>query len=538
MTDVNPEAPLPEAAAADRGSFSPASTPFLWLFVSLILLYVIGVNGFWRFQRDSALYIGLARNLAETGRLVFNGRAQPEALPGLPVLLSGVYIAFGESFLLMNLLVSATGVGTVVLAWLLYRELPLTGRQAFACTLLLGLSRTLYYYSTHLMTEVPFLFWGMLALWSGARMLRARGASSWLWCTGSAFAAAVSCTIRPVGPTVIAGLLAAVWWRSDLREQWKHRTARSAVLILPTALFLGWLAWWVASSESGPGESAYYTFVAKRGILGMVWHLLIKVPRLIEALPETMLGVDLNLPGGILLLALIVPGIVVSLRRGERILTVYAVACIAAAMLGAAGDRYLLPALPGIVYWAVLGFEPAWAWLGRRASRVGSMSAERAAKFLLAFAAASNVVRVADVIYEARQPTARDFYRVSEGEELLDYWNMVDVLNDPQDRLRESVVRHGRVLAHEGRMIHYFTGGLPTRPLHGKRARRLRTPGLVKLILAENVGYVVRDPDDDYMTAMIDEIRDGHPGALTEVRTFGALELLRVDTKKLGDPGR
>src|SRR5580658_10031941 len=62
------------------------------LFLLVVLLFLAGFNGQWRVERDSALYLTVARNLS-TGH-GYTYRAIPNNLiyPGLPSIFAGVFI--------------------------------------------------------------------------------------------------------------------------------------------------------------------------------------------------------------------------------------------------------------------------------------------------------------------------------------------------------------------------------------------------------------------------------------------------------------
>src|SRR5689334_15538396 len=57
-----------------------------WLFAAVFALYVLGFNGQWRIERDSALYLTIGRNLAEGQGYTYQGQRQQLAFPGLPLL--------------------------------------------------------------------------------------------------------------------------------------------------------------------------------------------------------------------------------------------------------------------------------------------------------------------------------------------------------------------------------------------------------------------------------------------------------------------
>ena len=228
MTDVishDTDAPAP-----------PLRRWFLLLLLAVVLLHAAGLNPYWRFQRDSPRYMGLARSLAETHTFSFNGQEHIYALPGFPAMLSLVYMGFGENFLAMNALVSLLGVGCVVLGYLLYCELSLTAFQAFACVLLLALSRTLYYYSFQILTDIPFTFFAIGALYFARRMLRAEGGERWAWCAAAAGAAAAACAVRPLGPALFAAMVAALWLRPGARAAWRVNAGLTVVLVTPVLL--------------------------------------------------------------------------------------------------------------------------------------------------------------------------------------------------------------------------------------------------------------------------------------------------------------
>ena len=85
-----------------------------------------GADDCWRFQRDSALYLTLARSLAETRTYSFDYRSHVLALPGLPGMSSLVYMTVGASYLAMNALMALFGLGCIAVACLVYRRLPLS----------------------------------------------------------------------------------------------------------------------------------------------------------------------------------------------------------------------------------------------------------------------------------------------------------------------------------------------------------------------------------------------------------------------------
>src|SRR3954463_1600664 len=66
------------------------------LFALLVVLYACSFTGRWRTNPDSAIYMSLGRNLAETGQYVYNGEHHTRYEPGLPLVIAASYRLFGE----------------------------------------------------------------------------------------------------------------------------------------------------------------------------------------------------------------------------------------------------------------------------------------------------------------------------------------------------------------------------------------------------------------------------------------------------------
>jgi 4-amino-4-deoxy-L-arabinose transferase-like glycosyltransferase len=494
-------------------SSAPARKPFLWFMLAAVALYAAGVGPHWRFQRDSALYMGLARSLAETGTYSFNYVPHTLALPGFPAMLSLIYVAFGENFLAMNVLVSLCGLGCIAAACLVFRELSLSGRQLAACVLLFGLSRTLYYYSTHVTTDVPFTLFALLGLYCGLRMLRAPGRESWFWSVAAGLAACAATSVRPFGPAVLIALMAGLWLRGGSRRDWKANAGKTLVLIVP--LGVAGAAWAVRCARvRTPGSTDYvHMAVGQWGLAGASRHAVGQVLSLVQSLTDAVLGVHMSARSetiiGAFLLLLMAAGLVASLRRGERMLSAFAVLSAGGSCLGSPGRRYLLPVLPVMVYWLVLGADALGRWLVERRGGLSVRGARPLGYGLLAAALSVNLARIGKVVYEERSP---DFYAVTEDGRMVDYFKLIGWL--------EANAPHGsQVMAYEARLLHYFTR-LKTWPLRERQldAAAGRWPPL----------YVVYDPEKDKGERGLLESMEAQPDRFERVATFGPLVLMMV----------
>ena len=143
------------------------------LLIGVTLLYLLGFNGQWRIEPDSALYLTVGRNLARGDGYTYHLEPHRLAYPGLPYLFAATFRLFGEGSLLAHHVVML-GITFATLA-LVYRLFLLhAGRPtAVLMTVALAASRTFYRQGFELMTDMPFLM-GVTAFLVGVESLSRR----------------------------------------------------------------------------------------------------------------------------------------------------------------------------------------------------------------------------------------------------------------------------------------------------------------------------------------------------------------------------
>ena len=496
----------------------PSSPGRRGLFVLLCvagLLYAAGINSHWRFQRDSARYMALARSVAEGDGYRLNYKVQTRVWPGFPAMLVPVYMAVGESFLAMNILLSLLGLGSVAAAWALFRQLPLNSRQVTACTLLFGFSRTLYYYSAHIMSDVPFTFFALVTLICGTMMLRRSGRAGWLWCIAASVAACVACFVRPVGPALVIALALSVWVTPGVP---KGRLALGRTLVILGPILAAGLAWGIrcALLRTRYDFSYFQIFVGRFGVWGLAGRMVSRAPRIVQSLADTVLGTDLGMAAGVLLGALMALGLFAALRRGERLVSIYGLVYLIGICVASPNRRYLLPALPALVYWLVLGCQLAGALLQTRTHALTARRTAVLGSVLLAMAVSTNVGRIGKLVYEARAP---GFYARLDDGRLLDYFALADWLE-------ANAAADDVVLAREYETVHYFSR---VRTHYVPPAMRWwgskRAMGFIR---GAGVSLVIWDPSKDDLTARLPGIARAHPEVFVPVTRIGRLEIMRI----------
>lgn len=140
------------------------------VFVGIALLYVLGFNGIWRVNVDSALYRGLGHSMATGGGYTFAGAHHEHAFFGLPLMLAACEKVFGVTPLPPQILITLMGLATL---WLTDRLIRLRFPLWMATLVTIGMALNFRFFrqSQELMTDVPFAL-GVVASLYGLDLLR------------------------------------------------------------------------------------------------------------------------------------------------------------------------------------------------------------------------------------------------------------------------------------------------------------------------------------------------------------------------------
>ncbi|MCD6415413.1 MAG: glycosyltransferase family 39 protein [Planctomycetes bacterium] len=509
-----------------------------WVLIILVVaaaLYAAGINSHWRFQRDSAVYMDLARSMLERRGYVSNYEPHTKYTPGFPLMLaacgavSGVPETLSDSFLCFNLLESLLGLGCIALFYLVLRELALPRAVEMAAFLFFAFSRTLYYYSTHVMTDVPFTFFALGALWLGLKMVKEAAWRSWAAGAGAAIMILVASSIRPVGPLLVVAVTAGLWLRRGALRRWKGNLGKTVLLVsLLAASLLAYSIWMhSAGSEEGSGGAYFRNKVAAHRFARLATVLVTEFGKHMEGISDVLLGTQVGTAAGAILTLVMLVGLAQSLKRGERQLSVFAALVIGVILAGgwALRRRYLLPAAPVMYLWLALGGATIGSWLGRRWKFWTPRRTRRLGYVLICLVLAVNVMRIGKVIYQNRRP---DFYAQTADSRLSDYGEICAWLRDNADR-------EDAVLAYESSTVHYFSR---VRTVHLPcDTRRRKMAWLEQLIDRRKARFVVLDSRKPESTAVAQKAIEQHPEAFRQVLKPGKTKLLRVSAAGLSPGG-
>jgi hypothetical protein len=212
-------------------SISPSTWVKLLVVIQLLMLA-------WQFSPslctngDNARYLTLGKSLVE-GKGYRNiqepGAPVESQYPVLFPVLLGAAQLFSDSFVLPKILISIIGSLVVLLCFLLYRKYP--WHILLPLMILTALSGLIAEYSTILMSEVPYLFFSLLALFLRERSLARPESKALFW-------AAIVFSVAPINCRSIGLAFSAAWIVSNIwSKDYRYAIMHAVLLALTVSLF-------------------------------------------------------------------------------------------------------------------------------------------------------------------------------------------------------------------------------------------------------------------------------------------------------------
>ena len=358
---ICPALPAPVGRSRDRAMV-------VVVFLAIAVLYVASVPGVWSMKSDSAVYMTLARSLARGEGYTFNRGPYGRYPPVFPVMLALVYSTLGENIWAMQALVALTGVGAMAAAFALIRERSGT-RPALAIVILAATCTWFWTYSSqHIVSEAPYAFFSLIALWLAERALRSPrfAALKWLLAVG---VATVAVYTRMPGVALIPALVGAA-----LLARGQHWAPRQRWMAAAAAAVIGSLAalvWIVRAWAFGPGQT-YTTMVLSAGnrpLTDFVDRLQLRLSEW-AATPLSWSYRETPWAAGLAILCvLLLPGFVIGLRRFRSAAEFYLGAYFILMVLvggNTSHERYVVPVVPLLLYYGYLSVSALSAWLSEK----------------------------------------------------------------------------------------------------------------------------------------------------------------------------
>jgi hypothetical protein len=212
------------------------------------VLYAISMTGNLSVEGDNAIYIILAKAMA-TGHGYTNiqgpvPRIEAQFPPMFPVLLIPVVGAWGVGGVLqMEAVVTAFALGSFVVSFFLFRRWLGSAILALAIVLGTAASDLVWSFSHKVLTEIPYMFFTLLACWWATRYA---GQDRWRTWAGvlAALAASAAFLTRTIGLGMCAALPLYLLLAPPLRlrdTSWRLRLQQCALVgVIMVILCGGW----------------------------------------------------------------------------------------------------------------------------------------------------------------------------------------------------------------------------------------------------------------------------------------------------------
>ncbi|HWE03373.1 MAG TPA: hypothetical protein VG326_13270 [Tepidisphaeraceae bacterium] len=387
-----------------------------WLLGGVLILYLLGFNGQWRVERDSALYLVIGRNLAEGRGYTFQAAPQRLAFPGLPLLFAGNFKLFDHwavpADLVAMLIMGFAALGLTYRLFLIHSGRP----TAVVMTVGVAGTRLFYRYCFELLSDMPFLL-GVMAFFVGYEAIfhrrkaslsrdgdgepagRVGGGFDWFLLIAG-FVVAVS--TRPAMWALLLAILLTTGW-SIIRGvthgiDWKRQLLFGAAILIATGFFLS-----IDPRRGGGNAVPEYEdtfFQATFSNIGHTLHEMVfrNIPELCgtsSALVKAFFGCPI-LPGVNTLCSFIIIFLSFALFRYRVLWGMWALLTLGMLLFFKPLDRYMLPVIPFLVY--------AWwrfmLWVHRSAP---AKWADALFLGLLAFGIFTNMARLSQMVVEQRR---------------------------------------------------------------------------------------------------------------------------------------
>lgn len=202
-----------------------------WFFLALLL--VMPFNGRWRMGLDSAIYRGVADNIAAGNGYKLGLIPEKQVYPGLPYLLAGIQKITGtnDPFVPLLLMVAMAGACLVIVYHLIQRRYPRWVAVVVTCGV--GMNVRFVQQAHELMTDTPFML-GLLMSLLGWELLgesalsRSRRIGAILLL---GVGLVIAATMRPT-----FWVLALAWGITCAWNLIRHRDKRSAIALAAGAV--------------------------------------------------------------------------------------------------------------------------------------------------------------------------------------------------------------------------------------------------------------------------------------------------------------
>jgi 4-amino-4-deoxy-L-arabinose transferase-like glycosyltransferase len=202
-------------------SKDPGKKLYIAMGVALILivsLHWLAFNASFEDVDDNASYMIAAKSLVQYHAPYYLYRpdmmVDTEGALGLPIMLIPAYWIWGMDYKPMEILIFLTMLGSVAMCYLLFKQLT-DKLFAFLLAVVFATHPYVVAFSSIIMTEIPYLFWSMLAIYLVMKYQSREKFSIWLL-IGATIAVFMTYLTRAVGIGLVVGTVVYTFSRSNM----------------------------------------------------------------------------------------------------------------------------------------------------------------------------------------------------------------------------------------------------------------------------------------------------------------------------------
>jgi hypothetical protein len=363
--------PVPQAPILDQPLFKGPSDRKVWTWIGIIAIltvYAAAISPHWWIGHDSALYLTLARNLADGRGYTLAGQPHTHVPPGFPLFLAGLNKMGAGGFLALNSVMCLLGLATLALVFLLLRRL-VHRDWAFVLTVVLGLSNEMLQRSGEILSDVPFMLLVTAALLLCYRGWAKDRPAPLVWELASLLLVAC-CWFRAAGLPLVLG--AVLGLALAARGKARLRAAANAAAVCTLLAVCLVMAYQYIQADAQPTAGSYTgslkRLLADKSVLQLLAQTLAHFYAASGQLSRLL--VVQRLPLWLCMILWVVPiawGMVLRMKRGDFIGPITVAVYVAGLSMASAlpRTRYFLPIAPLLLLYLVEG----WAWLVSRVTR-------------------------------------------------------------------------------------------------------------------------------------------------------------------------
>ena len=356
-------------------------------FAAIILLHYIAFNKAFEDVDDNASYMIAAKSLVDKGAPYYlyspDMKPDTEGAIGLPLMLIPFYIIWGMNYMPMEVLIFFTLIGTIVMSFLLFRKMEGT-LFALIITVLFATHPYIVSFSSIIMTEIPYLFWSLLALFLCLKFEESKKLN-WFLLIGAVIAVFMTYLTRAIGVGFVVAAVLYFLVKSNIWQNIKQKKilfykdiAFRKFILISVLLFVIMLIYQLWARSLGGASQA--DTLAKMSLmdqfsknLGLVWDVLSqniftgKLARY-EVNPKYLEPVNI---GWALLFLITLLGLVYSIIK-KQLIGFYFIFVIIVLMIGNAAtqalvvSRYLIVFTPFLIYFLYLGIRTLIEWVDKK----------------------------------------------------------------------------------------------------------------------------------------------------------------------------